>query len=89
MTAPPKLEKIFAVVVLAFLLSFGWGCQLRTAQSKGGGGAQSRRRSLFRLGLEDLLSLLQSWTNPPLVDPHLKTFKAWLNQPRFNSIFLV
>ena len=89
MTAPQKLEKLFAVVVLAFLLSFGWGCQLRDAQSKGGGAALSRRKSFFRLGLEDLLTLLQTWTSPPPGDPHLKAFKNWLNQPQFNSIFLV
>jgi len=83
MTDGAKLEKLFALVSLAFLFSFGWGCQLRA--SRVATKAMSRK-SLFREGLEDLLRLL---TND-LPDPYeLRCFIRWLKRPFFDSFFIV
>ena len=57
MTSAPKLDKLFAVLALAFLVSFAWGCQIR--HSKQQHSQQSKRKSLFRLGLEDILRIFQ------------------------------
>ena len=87
MTCPKKLEKLFAVVVLAFAYSFGWGCHLRSAALKTS--AQSKRKSLFRLGLEDLVRLFDlSFTNK-LKNQDQRRFKHWIRQPEESSIFLV
>lgn len=58
MTCPKKLEKLFAIVVIAFTYSFGWGCHLRSQGDRTS--AQSKRKSLFRLGLEDPMVLKTS-----------------------------
>lgn len=87
MTCPKKLEKLFAVVVLAFTYSFGWGCYLRSAALKTS--AQSNRKSLFRLGLEDLMVLFDlSFTNK-LKKQNQRRFMHWLLSPGDSSIFLV
>jgi len=58
MTDPRKLEGLFAVVALGFLFSFGWGCHLKAIGEKRC--AKSKRKSHFRLGLEDILTHLTS-----------------------------
>ena len=83
MTAPAKLEKLFALVTLAFLFSFAWGCHLRSTRNVT---KAMKRKSLFRQGLEDILRLL---TNPHLPTEEFRDFVRWLNQPVFSSIFIV
>ncbi len=78
-----KLEKLFALVTLAFLFSFGWGCQLRTTRKTT---KALKRKSLFRLGLEDILRLL---SNPHLRSDQYSDFVRWLESPIFTSIFIV
>jgi len=52
-----KLERLFGVVAMSFLLTFGWGIilQERTKLS-----AHEKRKSIFRLGLESLLELFNA-----------------------------
>lgn len=83
MTAPAKLEKLFALVTLAFLFSFAWGCHLRSTRNVT---KAMKRKSLFRQGLEDILRLL---TNHHLPTEEFRDFARWLNQPVFSSIFIV
>jgi hypothetical protein len=83
MTDGSKLERLFAVVSVAFLYSYAWGCQLRKSRKET---KATRRKSLFRLGLEGLLRLFGN--------PHLKTserteFLDWLKSPVFTAIFVV
>lgn len=78
-----KLEKLFALVTLAFLFSFAWGCHLRATRKVT---KALERKSLFRQGLEDILRLL---SNPHLPAEELRHFIRWLNQPIFSSIFIV
>lgn len=84
---PAKLEKLFAVVVLAFLFSFAWGCHLRATKQRVS--ATANRKSLFRLGLEDLLHLLEPAPNKHPDQHQLRDFLRWLNSGVFTSIFLV
>ena len=63
-----KLERLFGVVAMSFLLTFGWGIilQERTKLS-----AHEKRKSIFRLGLESLLELFnaQSLQNFQIHEP--------------------
>ena len=91
MTSPKKLETLFGVLVLAFLFSFGWGCHLRlqSRAMEGGEGATLARKSLFRLGWEDITEQLSA----PPVNPSEKLgsprFLNWINQRTYKEIFLV
>ena len=83
MSEAAKLEKLFALVTLAFLFSFGWGCHLRATRKAT---KAMKRKSLFRQGLEDILRLL---TNSHLLAEEFRDFVRWLNQPIYSSIFIV
>lgn len=83
MTNTKKVEKLFAVVSLAFLFSYAWGCTLRKTRKQT---AALKRKSHFRLGLEDILRLLN---NPHLPKGELSCFTRWLKQPVWNEIFVV
>ena len=83
MTNAAKLEKLFALVSLAFLFSYAWGCQLRSA---GSATQAMKRKSLFRQGLEDILRLTN---NHHLPTEERKTFFDWLKAPFDPSIFVV
>lgn len=87
MSEASKLEILFAVVVLAFLFSFAWGCHLR-----GGGGennAATRRKSLFRQGLEDILRMISMPPDENDNSEKIRRFCHWLLSPVVSSIFLV
>jgi len=83
MTDATKLEKLFAIVSLAFLYSYAWGCHLRANRKQN---KATRRKSLFRLGLEGLLRL---FGNPHLNSSEKSEFIQWLKVPTFTSIFVV
>ena len=83
MTDADKLEKLFAIVTLAFLFSYAWGCQLRKMQKAR---AATKRKSTFRLGLENMLRLL---SNPHLKEKERRDFTDWLKLPIYDSIFVV
>ncbi len=78
-----KLEKLFALVSLAFVFSFAWGCQLRASRTVT---KAIKRKSLFRQGLEDILRLLNNAYPRP---DELRAFIRWLKCPIFESIFIV
>jgi len=83
MTEAAKLEKLFAIVTIAFLFSYAWGCQLRKTEKET---AATKRKSTFRLGLENILRLL---SNPHLKDKERRSFTDWLKRPIYDSIFVV
>ena len=83
MTNGAKLEKLFALVSLAFLFSFGWGCQLRASRTAT---AAMKRKSLFREGLEDILRLLANDSPHP---NELQDFIRWLKHTNLIPIFIV
>jgi len=83
MTEAKKLEKLFALVSLAFLFSFAWGCELRSSRKQT---KAMKRKSIFRLGLEDIIRLLN---NPHLPSEERKAFTDWLKSPYWAKIFVV
>ncbi|MFT6178952.1 MAG: hypothetical protein ACJAQT_002703 [Akkermansiaceae bacterium] len=87
MTGATKLEMLFALTVLAFLFSFAWGSRLRESTRKMT--AAASRKSVFRLGLEDLMSLFDQGNPDPSQEARRSEF--WLSLPSetFHSIFLV
>lgn len=88
LTEAAKLEKLFGLVTLAFLFSYAWGCHLK--KSRDTIPAQSKRKSLFRLGLEDIRHLFSSSaTADPLQLSELQSFLCWLKSRKFTAIFLV
>jgi len=83
MTDGAKLEKLFALVSLAFLVSFGWGVHLRKTRKTN---QAVRRKSLFRQGLEGILRLLN---NPHLPEVQRQEFGDWLKSPFLATKFVV
>lgn len=83
MSDPKKLEKLFALVSLAFLFSFAWGCELRSTRKTTKAVA---RKSIFRQGLEDILRLLN---NPHLKEEERSAFTDWIKSPVWTNIFIV
>lgn len=78
-----KLEKLFALVSLAFLFSYGWGCQLR---AEGDQPKAMARKSIFRQGLEDILRILGNAHHQP---QEQMRFIKWLRSPVYSEIFVV
>jgi hypothetical protein len=92
MTSAPKLDKLFAVLAIAFLVSFAWGCQIRHSQKKES--AQSKRKSLFRIGLEDILRIFQPDQSKDRNKRKKRRkeraeFKRWVLTDQFHAISLV
>ena len=83
MTDTKKIEKLFALVSLAFLFSYAWGCELRSIRKQT---SSMKRKSHFRLGLEGILRMLN---NPRLKQEELSSFIRWLKQPFWGKIFIV
>ena len=83
MSEASKVEKLFAIVSLAFLFSYAWGCHLKQTRRPT---ATTKRKSIFRIGLEGILRLLG---NPHLKEAERHEFQDWLKLPIFTSIFVV
>ncbi len=78
-----KIDRLFAVVALAFLISYGWGCELK-ARAKSSRAQQ--KKSIFRRGLEDILRLL---SNPDKFHEEFARMISWLGSPKYQTIFIV
>jgi len=83
MSEGAKIDRLFALVALAFLISYSWGCELK---AKNKSTKKLEKKSLFRRGLEDILRLL---SNPKLFRDEIAEFFAWLKSPKFQNIFIV
>ncbi len=81
-----KLEKLLTLVVWAFIFSVAWGCHLREKRSKIQ--RAPRRKSLFRLGLESILALIDPWNHANPAHPSPQNFDKWLKSEQLPSIFL-
>ena len=66
-----KLERLFGVVAMSFLITFAWGIILRNRTKLS---AHEKRKSIFRLGLESLLEIFdtQSLPNFQIQEPRLE-----------------
>ena len=57
-----KIDKLIAVLTLAFLFAFGWGIWLKDQANQGliNLNAHQKRKSIFRLALDMLISILKA-----------------------------
>ena len=83
MTDKHKMNKLFAVLALAFLFTIGWGRILREETKLN---AHQKRKSAFRLGLDELNTMLK---NPCKYKDLLDKFTLWVTGALEPSIFVV
>ena len=83
MSAPGKIEKLFGVLTLAFLFSYGWGCEMK---SKANLTAPQKRKSVFRLGLD---RIAQIFGNKEDFAAEIRGFLRWIDRPKYHSILVV
>jgi len=83
MSEPGKIEKLFAVLTLAFMISYGWGCEMK---SKSKLNAHQKKKSIFRLGLD---RIAQIFANKESFEIEIQSFFDWFEQPNYQSIFVV
>ena len=79
-----KIDKLLAVVSLAFLFTLGWGVILKEQQ--GQLTARQKRKSIFRLALDILIEMLN---NPDHNKQKISMFHEWITSNREPSIFVV
>ena len=83
MSDPDKIEKLFGVLTLAFLISYGWGCEMKQKATLT---APQKRKSIFRLGLDRIAQLLAHRED---FDEEIRALLEWFERPKYHSIFVV
>ena len=83
MTDASKIEKLIAVMTLAFLVSYGWGCQMKHDAPLS---SAQKRKSIFRLGLDRIAQLFANWTE---FEDEIAALAAWFSRPKYGSFFVV
>ena len=83
MSDPRKIEKLFGVLTLTFMFSYGWGCEMK---SKTKLTAKQKRKSIFRLGLD---RISQIFGNKEDFVVEIRAFLHWIDQPKYHSILVV
>jgi hypothetical protein len=83
MSDTSKIEKLIGVLTLAFLVSFGWGCEMKAATRLT---ATQKRKSLFRLGLD---RIAQIFANKDRFEDEIRDLFDWFSRPKYHSIFVV
>jgi hypothetical protein len=83
-SAPEKIEKPFGVLTLAFIISYGWGCEMKAGAT--GLSATQKRKRLFRLGLD---RISQIFGNREDFSTESRAPLDWINWPKYDSIFVV
>lgn len=78
-----KIEKLFAVLTLAFLVSYGWGCEMKMAKPLT---STQKRKSTFRLGLDRIAQILSHQRD---FKEEIRVLLLWFSSPKFHSIFVV
>jgi hypothetical protein len=78
-----KIEKLFAVLTLAFLMSYGWGCEMKKAAPLV---SSQKRKSIFRLGLDRIAQLFSHQVD---FEHEIDALLYWFSSPKFASIFVV
>jgi hypothetical protein len=78
-----KIEKLIGVLTLAFLVSFGWGCEMKSATRLS---ATQKRKSLFRLSLD---RISQIFANKDRFADEIHGLFEWFGRPKYESIYVV
>jgi hypothetical protein len=84
MSATEKIEKLFGVLTLTFIISYGWGCEMKagaTAFSE-----TQKRKSLFRLGLDRMSQILG---NQEEFSIEIRALLDLINRPKYDPVFVV
>ena len=83
MTDKKKVEKLLAVLAFAFLITVGWGLIMRERKRLN---AHQKRKSVFRLGLDQLLKMLATPNNHK---ESVDLFRQWVIGSAEPSNFVV
>lgn len=83
MTHKKKIDKLVAVLALAFLFTIGWGVLMREQVKIN---AHQKRKSVFRLGLDQLQKML---AHPNKHKDSLARFNRWVTGSLRPQIFVV
>jgi len=78
-----KIEKLFGVLTLAFLISYGWGSEMKQNNNVS---AYHKRKSIFRLGLDQITRML---TNMERFAKEVDALLDWFSSPKYSSIIVV
>jgi hypothetical protein len=84
MSAPGNIEKLFGVLTLAFMISYGWGCEMKAGTTRFT--ATQKKKSLFRLGLD---RISQIFSNTEDFSTEIRALLDWINRPKYDFIFVV
>jgi hypothetical protein len=79
-----KIDKLLAVVTLAFLFTLGWGVLLKEQTQHLS--ARQKRKSIFRLALDALIEMLNK---PHRNQQKINMFHDWITSKTQPSIFVV
>ena len=79
-----KIDKLLAVVSLAFLFTLGWGLLLKEQQGRLS--AREKRKSVFRLALDVLIEM---FNKPDRNQKKISMFHEWLASDREPANFVV
>jgi hypothetical protein len=78
-----KIEKLFGVLTLAFLISYGWGSEMkRNCDLK----AYLKKKSVFRLGLDQIARM---FTHRDRFEKEIEALFDWFSKPEYGSIIVV
>jgi hypothetical protein len=77
-----KIEKLFGVLTLAFMISYGWGCEMKSRTRLT---APQKRKSVFRLGLD---RISQIFGNKEDFAAEIRAFLNWIDRPKYHSILV-
>lgn len=78
-----KIEKLFGVLTLAFLIGYGWGCEMKAGSTLL---RSQERKSIFRLGLD---RISQFFTHRDGFEKEIRDLLDWFVRPKYDSIFVV
>lgn len=83
MSGARKIEKLFGVLTLAFLISYGWGCEMKATDALV---SSQKRKSIFRLGLDRISQL---FTHRYAFEEEIQALLDWFARSKYDSIFVV
>lgn len=78
-----KIEKLFGVLTLAFLISYGWGSEMKRNHDLK---AYLKKKSIFRLGLDQIARM---FTHRDKFEKEIEALLDWFSKPKYSSIIVV
>jgi len=78
-----KIEKLFGILTLAFLISYGWGSEMKSTHDLK---AYHKRKSIFRLGLDNIARM---FTHRNCFKDEIEQLLNWFSGDKYSSIIVV